>query len=69
MNLQLKQRIDEKLGLLSEQRIAEVLDFVEFLAARENADEATDGALYLAGVEASLREWSSDADERAYRDL
>lgn len=35
MNAQLKQRIDEKLEHLSEQRVAEVLDFVEFLEARE----------------------------------
>ena len=35
MNTQLKQRIDEKLERLSEQRVAEVLDFVEFLESRE----------------------------------
>lgn len=69
MNAQLKQRIDEKLEKLSEQRMAEVLDFVEFLAAREYADEATDGAAYLAGIEQTLSEWSSEADERAYRGL
>jgi Protein of unknown function (DUF2281) len=69
MNAQLKQRIDEKLEKLSEQRMAEVLDFVEFLAAREYADEATDGSAYLAGIEQTLSEWSSEADERAYRGL
>jgi hypothetical protein len=69
MNAQLKQRIDEKLGKLSDQRVAEVLDFVEFLAARELSDENSDGAIYLAGVEHTLSEWSSEADERAYRDL
>ncbi len=37
MNTQLKQRIDEKLEHLSELRIAEVLDFVEFLESRERA--------------------------------
>lgn len=37
MNVQLKQRIDEKLERLSEQRVAEVLDFVEFLEGRERA--------------------------------
>lgn len=35
MNAQLKQRIDEKPERLSEQRVAEVLDFVEFLESRE----------------------------------
>lgn len=35
MNAQLKQRIDEKLEHLSEQRVAEVLDFVEFLETKE----------------------------------
>lgn len=35
MNAQLKQRIDEKLERLSEQRVTEVLDFVEFLESRE----------------------------------
>lgn len=37
MNVQLKQRIDEKLEHLSEQHVAEVLDFVEFLENRERA--------------------------------
>lgn len=69
MNAQMKQRIDEKLEKLSEQRMAEVLDFVEFLAAREYADEVTDGAAYLAGIEQTLNDWSSEADERAYRGL
>jgi hypothetical protein len=69
MNAQLKQRIDEKLEKLSEQRMAEVLDFVEFLAAREQADETADGAVYLAGIEQTLSEWSSEADERSYRGL
>ena len=69
MNAQLKQRIDESLEKLSEQRMAEVLDFVEFLSARERVDEAAEGATYLAGVEQTLSEWSSAADERAYRDL
>jgi hypothetical protein len=35
MNARLKLRIDEKLENLSEQHIAEVLDFVEFLESRE----------------------------------
>jgi hypothetical protein len=69
MNAQLKQRIDESLEKFSEQRMAEVLDFIEFLAARERADEAAEGVVYLAGVEQTLNEWSSEADERAYRDL
>ncbi|OGT20420.1 MAG: hypothetical protein A2342_03670 [Gallionellales bacterium RIFOXYB12_FULL_54_9] len=69
MNAQLKQRIDKSLERLSEQRMAELLDFVEFLSARERADEAAEGATYLAGVEQTLSEWSSEADERAYRDL
>ena len=74
MNTQLKQRIDEKLEHLSEQRMAEVLDFVEFLETRERAaaaalDEAPDGTTYLLGVEKTLNEWSSEADDRAYRGL
>jgi hypothetical protein len=73
MNLQLKQRIDEKLAHLSEQRIAEVLDFVEFLEARERIsaplNNAQESNTYLAGVEQTLSEWASDADERAYHVL
>ena len=74
MNTQLKQRIDEKLEHLSEQRIAEVLDFVEFLESRERSalragDEAHESGTYLVGVEQTLSEWASDADERAYHDL
>ena len=69
MNAQLKQCIDESLEKLSEQRMAEVLDFVEFLSVRARADEAAEGATCLAGVEQTLNEWSSEADERVYRDL
>lgn len=74
MNTQLKQRIDQKLEHLSEQRMAEVLDFVEFLETRERAaaaalDDAHDCTAYLLGVEKTLNEWSSKADDRAYRDL
>lgn len=63
MNAQLKQRIDEKLEMLSEQRKVYVLDFVEFLLAKECADEAAESVIYLAGVEHTLNEWSSEADE------
>lgn len=38
MNTQLKQRIGEKLEKLSEQHVAEVLDFVEFLENREQVN-------------------------------
>jgi hypothetical protein len=73
MNPQLKKRIDEKLEHLSEQRVAEVLDFVEFLEARERASaptsEAHESSTYLLGVAQTLTEWSSDADERAYHVL
>ena len=73
MNPQLKKRIDEKLAHLSEQRVAEVLDFVEFLEARERASapgsEAHESSTYLLGVAPTLNEWSSDADERAYHVL
>jgi len=69
MNPHLKQRIDEKLELLSEQRIAEVLDFVEFHAVRKRVDEVAERTAYLAGVEHSLNVWSSKADERPYREL
>jgi len=37
MNTPLKQRIDEKLDRFSERRVAEVLDFVEFLENRDRA--------------------------------
>ncbi|MBK7000197.1 MAG: DUF2281 domain-containing protein [Rhodoferax sp.] len=37
MNTQLKQRIDETVAQLTEQRQAEVLDFAEFLRARDQA--------------------------------
>jgi len=73
MNVQLKNRIDEKLEHLSEKRVAEVLDFVEFLEARERLSaplsNARENSTYLAGVEQTLNEWSSDADERAYHVL
>ncbi len=73
MNTQLKQRIDDKLAHLSEQRVAEVLDFIEFLEARERLctpqNEPHESNTYLVGVEQTLSEWSSAADERAYRDL
>lgn len=73
MNTQLKQRIDEKLEHLSDQRVAEVLDFVEFLESRERTASAAqseihDNQTYLLSVEKTLNEWSSEADDRAYRD-
>ena len=73
MNTQLKQRIDEKLAHLSEQRVAEVLDFVEFLETRERLCapqiEVNESETYLVGIDQTLNEWSSAADERAYHDL
>ena len=73
MNPLLKKRIDEKLEHLSDKRVAEVLDFVEFLEARErlsaSQSEAHEDNTYLVGVEQTLNEWSSDADERAYHVL
>lgn len=73
MNQILKKRIDEKLAFLSDKRVAEVLDFVEFLEARERLSaaqsEANESSTYLVGVEQTLNEWSSDADERAYHVL
>ena len=54
MNTQLKQSIDEKLAHLSEQRVAEVLDFVDFLEARERSAppqvETNESNAYLAGI-------------------
>jgi hypothetical protein len=69
MNAQIKQRIDEKLNQLSAQRIAEVLDFVEFLEARERSasplrHETTETPTDLAEVEQGLAERFSEADER-----
>ena len=73
MNIQLKQIIDEKLAHLSEQRVAEVLDFVEFLEARERSAppqvETKESNAYPAGIEQTLTEWSSAADEKAYYGL
>ena len=73
MNIQLKQSIDEKLAHLSEQRVAEVLDFVDFLGARERLApsqvETNESNVYLAGIEQTLTEWSSAADEKAYHGL
>jgi len=40
MNTPIKQQIDQRLQQLSEQRMAEVLDFVEFLAMKEQATRA-----------------------------
>lgn len=40
MNAKLKQQIDERLARLSDSRMAEVLDFVEFLNAKEQANDA-----------------------------
>lgn len=69
----MKERIDERLAHLSDKRVAEVLDFVELLDARErlsaSLSEADESSHYLAGVEQTLNEWSSDADERAYHVL
>lgn len=73
MNTQLKQRIDEKLAHLSDQRVSEVLDFVEFLEARERLCapqiETNESETYLVGIDQTLNEWSSAADEQAYHDL
>jgi len=59
MNPQMKQRIDEKLDQLSDQHGAQILDFAEFLASKESRRS----------VKSDLNEWSSAADEDAYRDL
>lgn len=74
MNTLLKQRIEEKLERFSPQRVAEVLDFVEFLETKERhstafRSDARDDRTYLVGIEDTLSEWSGEADERAYRDL
>jgi|GEM_PF-6870496 len=64
MNAHIKLLIEEKLEKLSDQRIAEVLDFVEFLEKRD--DEAVEGRLYLAGVDQTMIEWTSEEDELAF---
>ena len=77
MNAQLKQQIDEKLEHLSEQRVAQVLDFVEFLESRQlranrlplEGQKPCAVDTYLSGVEQMLGECSGAADEAAYRDL
>ena len=73
MNLQFKRRIDEKLERLSDKRVAEVLDFVEFLESRDCMShplrEARENTTYLASVEQTLAEWFSGADERAHHVL
>ena len=77
MNAQLKQQIDEKLEHLSEQYVAEVLDFVQLLENRQSqanhlplkGQNPCEADTYLSGVEQMLSEWSDAADEAAYRDL
>jgi len=73
MDTQLKKRIDEKLAHLTDNRVVEELCFLEHLAAREGLSashsETHESSTYLAGVEQTLSEWSSDADERAYHVL
>jgi hypothetical protein len=77
MNAQLKQQIDEKLEHLSEQYVAEVLDFVQLLENRQlranrlplKEQNPCAADAYLSGVEQMLNEWSGAADEAAYRDL
>lgn len=54
MNTQMKQRIDETLAHLSEQRVAEVLDFAEFLAGKENSLPEPD---HQARIEAALAQF------------
>jgi hypothetical protein len=70
MNTPLKQRIDEKLDRFSERRVAEVLDFVEFLenrdrAAASAARDADHSGVSLAGMTPTLNEWSGEAREQA----
>lgn len=51
MNAQIKQQIDERLEQLSDSRMAEVLDFVEFLNSKEQAAKAKHAPV-LAGMDA-----------------
>lgn len=76
MNPHIKHRIDQQLDQLSDQYGAQILDFAEFLASQERRHNIanqksldTEEKNYLTGVQSGLSEWSSAADEDAYRDL
>lgn len=51
MNVQVKRRIDETLAHLSDQHVAEVLDFAEFLA---NKEKKTPEPEYQARIDTAL---------------
>lgn len=69
MNTLLENQILERLHQMDEVRLLEILDFVEFVAARKRRRELQEDHDYLLGVAASLSEWAEQADEVAYRDL
>ena len=76
MNPHMKQRIDKTLNQLSDLSGAQILSFAEFLASKESKRNSThqetlaaEEKIYLSGIEGGLSEWSSAADEDAYRDL
>ncbi|MEQ6340665.1 MAG: hypothetical protein M3A44_03205 [Gammaproteobacteria bacterium] len=69
MNTLLENQILERLHQMDDVRLLEVLDFVEFVAARKKRRELQEDNDYLLGVAASLTEWAEQADEVAYRDL
>ncbi len=69
MNTMLKNQIVERLHQMDGARLSEILDFVEFAAARKKCHELQEDKDYLLGVEGTLSEWAGQADEEAYRDL
>lgn len=70
MNTVLENQIVERLHQMDDMRLAEILDFVEFVAAKKkHRHELQENDDYLLGVQASLTEWAGQADEVAYRDL
>lgn len=69
MNTLLENQIVERLHQMDDARLVEILDFVEFVAARKIRHEWQEDKDYLLGVEATLSEWAGQADEEAYRDL
>lgn len=76
MNPLMKQRIDETLNQLSDLSGVQILSFAEYLASKESKRSGTDQEtqdteekMYLSGIQDGLSEWSSAADEDAYRDL
>ena len=62
MNTMLENQIVERLHQMDDARLVEILDFVEFVAAKKNRHELQEDKDYLLGVEGTLSEWAGQAD-------